>query len=176
MPQQSVHPGLTAMQKNDANNDDRNSVRKKAMSHQDFSGLETHSHLKQAFTKESGISNRYLYFAKIAEIEGSQEAAQLFRDLAESSICNAHGTLDFLKRVGDPDTDLAIGETERNLISAISSETQEYSELYPQMQESARREGFPDIDNWLQTLAKLKKMHVEKLTRALQQFNELHGR
>lgn len=146
------------------------------MTPQDFSGLETHTYLKQAFAKESGISNRYLYFAKIAEIEGSPEAAKVFRDLAESSVCNSHGTLDFLKRVGDPDTDLAIGETERNLISAIFSETREYSELYPMMQETARREGFLDIDNWLQTLAKLKKVHVEKLKIALEQFNQLHGK
>lgn len=143
---------------------------------QDFAGLETHTNLKQAFIKEAGISNRYLYFAKIAEIEGSPEVAQIFRDLAESSVCNSHGTLDFLKRVGDPDTDLAIGETERNLASAISSETEEYSELYPLMKETARREGFADIENWLQTLAKLKKVHVEKLQNALSQFNALHGK
>jgi len=144
------------------------------MTQPDFNGLETHTFLKQAFTKEAGISSRYLYFAKIAEIEGSPETAQVFRDLAESSVCNAHGSLDFLKRVGDPDTDLAIGETERNLMSAIASETKEYLELYPKMQEAAKDEGFPDIANWLQTLTKLKKVHVEKLTMALTQFNQLH--
>ncbi|MBU0485639.1 MAG: rubrerythrin family protein [Proteobacteria bacterium] len=143
---------------------------------QDFEGLATHTCLKKAFAKEAGTSNRYLYFAKIAEIEGSPEAAQVFRDLAESSICNSHGTLDFLKRVGDPETDLAIGETDRNLTSAISAETEEYSEIYPLMQEAIKREGFLDIANWLQTLAKQKKVHVEKLKNALAQFNQLHGK
>ncbi len=142
----------------------------------EFKGLETHHSLKHAFSKESGISNRYLYFAKIAEIEGSPEVAQVFRDLAESSVCNAHGTLDFLKRAGDPDTNLAIGETDRNLISAISSETEEYSEIYPMMGEIARREGFLDIANWLETLTKLKKVHVEKLKNALSHFNDIPGK
>ncbi len=144
------------------------------MNQQDFNDRKTHTCLKQAFSKEACISNRYLYFAKIAEIEGSPETAQLFRDLAESSICNAHGSLDFLKKVGDPDTDLAMGETERNLASAIFSETREYSDLYPQMQDTARQEVFPDIENWFQTLAKLKKAHVKKLKIALKQFNQLH--
>ncbi len=143
---------------------------------QELKGLETHTCLKKAFAKEAGISNRYIYFAKIAEIEGSPETAQLFRDLAESSICNSHGTLDYLKREGDPDTDMAIGETDRNLISAISSETKEFTEIYPMMEETARREGFLDVANWLETLTKLKKAHVEKLKNALSQFNALHGK
>ncbi len=143
---------------------------------QEFKGFETHNCLKQAFSKESGISNRYTYFSKIADIEGSPEVAKVFRDLAESSVCNSHGTLDFLKKVGDPDTDLTIGETERNLMAAIFSETKEYSEIYPLLRETAKREGFLDIANWLETLTKLKKVHVEKLENALLQFNALHGK
>lgn len=143
---------------------------------QSFAGLETHSCLKEAFYKEAGISSRYLYYAKIAEIEGIPEAARIFRDLAESSMCNAHGTLDFLKQVGDPDTDLVIGETERNLISAIFSETKEFSETYPSMHDIVRKEGFLDIANWLETQEKLKKVHVNKLQKALSQCDTLHGK
>ena len=49
----------------------------------DLKGLQTHSNLKNSFSEEAGAAQRYLYFAKIADIEGFQDVAQLFRDLAE---------------------------------------------------------------------------------------------
>jgi len=145
----------------------------KRMNHE-LEGLETHRNLKQGFASEAGTTSRYLYFARIADIEGSPETATIFRELAESSACNGHGFLDFLKRAGDPETDLPIGETERNLIAAISAETREFSEIYPRMKEVAALEGLPDIENWLLTLGKLKKVHTDRLKGALAQFNALH--
>ena len=133
-------------------------------------GLSTHDKLKQAFRAEAGTVQRYLYFARIADIEGFPDVAQLLRDLAESGACNAHGHLDFLKRVGDPDTDLPIGETDQNLIAAISSTTREQTELYPLMAQTAHNEGLLDIANWFETMAKSKKAHEDKLKRALAQL------
>ena len=137
----------------------------------ELKGLETHKHLKKAYLEESGVAQRYLYFAKIADIEGFPEVAQLFRNLAEGGIGNAHGNLDFLKREGDPNTDLPIGETDHNLEAAIASETFEYAELYPMMATMARGEGFPDIASWFETLTKLKKKHVERLREARKGLN-----
>jgi len=130
-------------------------------------GLSTHARLKQAFLAEAGTVQRYLYFAKIADIEGFPDAAQLFRDLAESGVCNAHGNLDFLKRVGDPDTDLPMGETGQNLTAAISSTVREQTELYPRLAQTAHDEGLLDIANWFETMAKTKRSHEEKLKKAL---------
>ena len=135
----------------------------------DLKGLETHRNLKDAFSAEAANVHRYLYFSKIAEIEGFQEVAQLFRDVAEGGICSAHGMLDFLKRVGDPATDLPVGETERNLAAALASEVFEYSEVYPAMAEMAYRDGFPDIASWFETLTKLKRSHVARFNDALAQ-------
>jgi len=134
-------------------------------------GLRTHDTLKQAFRSEAGTVLRYLYFARIADIEGFPDRAQLFRDLAESGICNAHGHLDFLKRIGDPDTDLPIGETDQNLIAAISSTTLEQTELYPLLAQTASSDGLLDIANWFETMAKTKKAHEEKLKKSLAQLN-----
>jgi len=130
-------------------------------------GLETHDNLKGAFAEESGAVHRYLYFAKIADIEGYLDVAQLFRDIAEGGLQNTHGNLDFLKLEGDPDTGLPIGETDRNLAAAIMSETYEYAELYPEMAVKAREDGFPDIASWFDSLAKLKRAHVVRLKAAL---------
>ena len=131
-------------------------------------GLATHDKLKAAFRAEAGTVLRYLYFARIAEIEGFPDVAQLFRDLAESGVCNAHGNLDFLKRVGDPDTDLAIGETDQNLTAAISSTLREETEFYPQVAQIAHQEGLLDIANWFETMTKSKKAHESKLKQALE--------
>ena len=133
-------------------------------------GLATHDKLKEAFRFEAGTVLRYLYFAKIAEIEGFPDVAQLLRDLAESGICNAHGHLDFLKRAGDPDTDLPIGETDQNLIAAISATTREQTEFYPLMAQIAHQEAELDIANWFETMAKTKRAHEAKLNKALEQL------
>ena len=133
-------------------------------------GLPTHEKLKQAFRLEAGTVQRYLYFARIADIEGFPDVAQTFRNLAESGICNAQGNLDFLKRVGDPDTDLPIGETDLNLTAAISATILEQTESYPLMAKVAREEGLLDIANWFETMTRTKKVHEQKLKKALAQL------
>jgi rubrerythrin len=138
----------------------------------DFKGQKTHQHLKEAFYRESETVLRYLYFAKTADIEGFPEIAQIFRKFAEGGEGNAHGNLDFLKTVGDPQTDLPMGEASQNLESAIHSETRAYIETYPMMAAIARQEQFFDIASWFETLAKLKKAHVAQLNKTLKQLKE----
>lgn len=136
-------------------------------------GLDTHQHLKDAFAQEAVTAYRYLYFAKIADIEGQPDVAQLFRDLAEGGVCNAHGSLDYLRTEGDPLTGAPIGETDRNLHAALLGESTEYSELYPTMAAVAHTEGFPDVASWFETLAKLKRAHADQLRQALDRLE--HG-
>ena len=68
-------------------------------------GSKTHENLKAAFAGESMANRRYLYFAKVADVEGYPEIAGNFRDTAEGETGHAHGHLDYLKKVGDPATD-----------------------------------------------------------------------
>src|SRR5579863_3165860 len=90
-------------------------------------GTRTHQNLKDAFAGESQANRRYLYFAKAADIEGHPDVAGLFRDTAEGETGHAHGHLDYLKVVGDPATDKPIGDTKKNLASAVAGETYEYT-------------------------------------------------
>jgi rubrerythrin len=133
----------------------------------EFSGLMTHQHLIAAFQEEAAVAHRYLYFARLADIEGRPEIAQLFRDLAEGGICNAHGCLDFLRLEGDPLTGAPIGETDRNLRASLLAETREHTERYPEMAAQAHAEGFPDIASWFETLTKLKRAHAQQIDAAL---------
>jgi rubrerythrin len=126
----------------------------------DLKGSETHKNLKAAFAGESQANRRYLYFAKIADVEGYPEIAGNFRDTAEGETGHAHGHLDYLKRAGDPATDLPIGSTDKNLRAAVAGETHEYTDMYPGMAKTARKEGFTDVADWFETLAKAEKSHA----------------
>ncbi len=126
----------------------------------DLKGSKTHQNLKDAFAGESQANRRYLYFAKVADVEGYPEVAGNFRDTAEGETGHAHGHLDYLKRVGDPATDLPIGSTEKNLAAAVAGETHEYTDMYPGMAKTAREEGFEEIADWFETLAKAEKSHA----------------
>lgn len=133
----------------------------------DFKDLPTHDDLKAAFATESGTVHRYLYFAKIADIEGFPDAAQLFRELAEGGLHNAHGNLDYLTQVGDPVTDLPVGETDRNLAVAVAAETMAFTQVYPLMAARAREDGFTDVASWFETLTKAKRAHIDRLKAAM---------
>ena len=88
-----------------------------------LNGSKTHDNLKTAFAGESQANRRYLYFARRADIEGYPDVGGLFRDTSEAETGHAFGHLDFLKEVGDPCTGVAIGDTEKNLKSAVEGET-----------------------------------------------------
>jgi rubrerythrin len=130
-------------------------------------GSKTHAHLKEAFAGESQANRRYLYFAKVADVEGFPEIAGNFKETADGETGHAHGHLDYLKQVGDPATGLPIGSTEKNLKSAVAGETFEYETMYPGMAKDARSEGFDDIAEWFETLAKAEKSHAGRFTKML---------
>ncbi len=134
-------------------------------------GTKTHQNLKDAFAGESQANRRYLYFAKMADVEGYPDVAGLFRDTAEGETGHAHGHLDYLKKVGDPATDLPIGDTSANLKAAIAGETHEYTDMYPGMAKAAREEGFAEIADWFETLAKAEKSHAGRFSQGLQSIS-----
>jgi rubrerythrin len=133
----------------------------------DLKGSKTHENLKAAFAGESQANRRYLYFAKIADVEGYPEIAGNFRETAEGETGHAHGHLDYLKKVGDPATDLPFGDTADNLKSAVAGETHEYTDMYPGMAKAARQEGFAEIADWFETLAKAEKSHAGRFASLL---------
>ena len=136
----------------------------------ELKGSKTADNLKDAFSGESQANRRYLYFAQKADIEGAPDVAQVFRSTAEGETGHAHGHLEYLEEVGDPATGEPMGETEDNLKSAIHGETHEYADMYPGMARTAREEGFEEIADWFETLAKAEKSHAGKFTRTLEAY------
>ena len=130
-------------------------------------GTKTEKNLAAAFAGESQANRRYLYFANKADVEGQNDVAALFRSTAEGETGHAHGHLEFLEQSGDPATGLPIGSTRQNLASAVAGETHEYTDMYPGMAKTAREEGFDEIADWFETLAKAEKSHAGKFQKTL---------
>jgi rubrerythrin len=137
------------------------------MTMKNLKGTKTHENLKHAFAGESQANRRYLYFAKRADVEGYPDIAGLFRDTAEGETGHAHGHMDYHKPAGDPATDLPFGDTEVNLKSAVAGETYEYTDMYPGFAKTAREEGFEEVADWFETLAKAEKSHAGRFQKAL---------
>ena len=91
----------------------------------------------------------------------------MFRSTAEGRTGRAYGHLDYLGEVGDPATGKPIGLTGDILEAAIASETHEHTDMYPGMARVARQEGFDEIADWFETLAKAGKSHVGRFRKAL---------
>jgi len=123
----------------------------------DLKGSKTEDNLKAAFAGESQANRRYLYFAQKADVEGYNDVAAVFRSTAEGETGHAHGHLEFLEVSGDPATGLPIGPTGSNLKAAIAGETHEYTDMYPGMARTAREEGFAEVADWFETLARLRR-------------------
>ncbi|MCH8055542.1 MAG: rubrerythrin [Deltaproteobacteria bacterium] len=133
-------------------------------------GTKKRENLKGAFAGESQANRRYLYFARAADIEGYPDIDGLFRDTLEAETGHAFGHLDFLKEVGDLVIDVPFGSTKKKLKSAIEGETYEYTEMYPGFAKTARQDGFNELAEWFETLAKAEKSHAGRFTKGLEKI------
>ena len=147
----------------------RNSLHAASQGERDaaLKGSKTAQNLKDAFAGESQANRRYLYFAQKADVEGFNDVVRRFRSTAEGETGHAHGHLEFLEAVGDPATGQPIGSTDLNLKASIAGETHEYTDMYPGMARTAREEGFDEIADWFETLAKAEKSHAGRFQKAL---------
>ena len=137
----------------------------------ELKGSETEKNLQAAFAGESQANRRYLYFAQKADVEGFNDVAAVFRSTAEGETGHAHGHLEYLEECGDPATGEPFGDTVSNLKTAIAGETHEYTDMYPGMAKKAREEGFDEIADWFETLAKAERSHANRFTKALESIS-----
>ena len=137
---------------------------------QTVKGTRTEENLKEAFAGESQANRRYLYFANLADVNGDNDVASVFRSTAEGETGHAHGHMEYLIEggAGDPGTGMPAKTTAEALESAIAGETHEYTDMYPGMAKTAREEGLDEIADWFETLAKAERSHANKFTRTLE--------
>jgi rubrerythrin len=113
-----------------------------------------------------------LYFANKADIEGQVDVAALFRSTAQGETGHAHGHLEFLEAAGDPATGLPFATSRESLASALASEVQEHTDMYATMAQTARTEGFDDIADWFETIAKAERSHAQRFQKALDEMKD----
>jgi rubrerythrin len=131
----------------------------------DLANSKTLENLKSAFASECQASNRFQAFAEQAAREGYRAIADAFRITAETESGHARGHLEFIWPPADADA--APASTPENLRAAIAAETHEYAEIYPGMARIARKEGFEEIADWFEALAKAESTHATRLQDAL---------
>ena len=128
----------------------------------------TLKNLESALAGESMAHIKYRYFAKIAREEGFEDVAKHFEHTADQEIKHAWGHLELL--IGKP-------STKECLEKAIEGETYEYTEMYPQFQAIAEREGNIEAVKESIEQAAESKEHAEQfkavLAKAEKRFNAL---
>lgn len=119
----------------------------------------TDQNLQDAFAGESQANRKYLAFAKQAEKEGLNQVAKLFRAAAASETIHAHN---HLKQLG------GIKSTKENLEAAISGESYEYQQMYPQMIKEAEEDENKGALRSFNHANEVEKVHAELYKKALE--------
>jgi rubrerythrin len=114
--------------------------------------------LKSAFAGESQANRKYLAFAKKADEEGFKQVAKLFRAAAEAETVHAHN---HLRVMG------GIKSTKENIQEAIGGETHEFTRMYPQMIEEAKKEGNKQALQSFEIASKVEKVHADLYQKVL---------
>jgi rubrerythrin len=127
----------------------------------------TEQFLREAFSGESQANRKYLAFAAKADQEGFPQAARLFRAAAEAETVHAHNHLRALN---------GIRSTKENLEEAVSGETHEFKEMYPEMIEAARAEGQKAAERSFDFANSVEKVHAQLYQHLLDDPAEMTGR
>ena len=119
----------------------------------ELKGSKTEANLWKAFAGESMARNKYTYFASKARKEGYEQIAAIFEETAGNE--KEHAKLWFKALSG-------IGDTAANLIAAAEGEHEEWTEMYKEMSETAREEGFHRIADMFAAVGEIEKSHYER--------------
>jgi rubrerythrin len=140
---------------------------------------ETAKKLFTAYVGESQARNRYTFFSKIAKKEGYGLVSKIFLETADQE--KTHGSWYYkmvqgfkkeesfneMKVLPDADFPTTHGTTIENLKSAIAGENMEWQTLYPDIVETAEKEGYSDIAKRVKAIIRAEKHHSERYDKLL---------
>jgi rubrerythrin len=141
----------------------------------ELKGSQTEKNLLAAFAGESQARNRYTYFASAARKEGYEQISALFLETAENE--KEHAKLFFsLLKGGDVEIVAAypagtIGNTADNLKAAAAGENLEWTKLYQDFADVAKKEGFTEVYETFTHVAKVEKFHEARYLNLLKNVN-----
>jgi len=135
-------------------------------------GSETEKNVVKAFAGESQARNRYTYFASVAKKDGYEQISAIFLETAENE--KEHAKVFFKYLEGGPVEITAsypagrIGTTAESLLAAANGEKEEWSELYPSFEKTARKEGFKEIADSFKEIAEVEQQHEKRYRKLLE--------
>ena len=134
-------------------------------------GSQTEKNLLKAFAGESQARNRYTYFASVARKAGFEQISAIFQETADNE--KEHAKI-FFKHLQGGDVTIEasypagkISSTLENLLAAANGEKREWSELYPEFEQTANREGFKDIAFSFKEIAEVEEQHEKRYRKLL---------
>jgi rubrerythrin len=142
----------------------------------EFKGSKTEKNLLAAFAGESQARNRYTYFASAAKKEGYEQISAIFLETAENE--KEHAKLFFnLLKGGDVEIVVAypagvVGNTAENLKAAAAGENLEWTKLYQDFADVAKKEGLNEVYETFTQVAKVEKFHEARYLDLLKSVKE----
>ncbi|MFX1481384.1 MAG: rubrerythrin family protein, partial [Promethearchaeota archaeon] len=106
--------------------------------------------LKAAFAGESQANRKYLAFAEKAIKDGFPQIAKVFRAAAAAETVHAHNHLRVLG---------GIKSTQENIKAAVEGEHYEFTKMYPEFLEDAKKEGNKDAERTFNYANEVEKVH-----------------
>jgi rubrerythrin len=142
----------------------------------EFKGSRTEKSLLAAFAGESQARNRYTYFASKAKKEGYEQISAVFLDTSDNE--KEHAKLFFnLLKGGEAEIVSSypagvIGDTAANLKAAADGENLEWTTLYQNFAEVAKKEGFVTACETFSKVAEVERFHEARYLSLLKSVNE----
>ncbi|MGM0441446.1 MAG: rubrerythrin [Elusimicrobiota bacterium] len=139
-------------------------------------GTETEKNLLTAFAGESQARNRYDYFATVAKKEGYVQISDIFKETALNEKEHAKRFFKYLEG-GEVEIEAAypagvIGNTAENLLAAAEGENAEWTTIYKEMKETAKKEGFDEIASQFEEIAEVEEEHEKRYRKLLSNIKE----
>ena len=135
-------------------------------------GSETEKNLLKAFAGESQARNRYTYFASVAKKDGFEQISAIFLETADNE--KEHAKV-FFKYLEGRDVEITatypggkIGTTEENLLAAANGEKMEWSSLYPEFADIAKKEGFDEVAKSFKEISEVEEKHEKRYRKLLE--------
>ena len=131
----------------------------------DLKGSKTEANLLTAYSGESQARNKYTFFASYAKKEGYEQIADIFRKTADNEKEHAEVWFEYLRDNKKP-------TTVDSLLEAAEAEHYEWADMYKEFAKIAEEEGFKEIADKMQRVAKIEKDHEERFRKLMQNLKE----
>ena len=146
-----------------------------------LSGTETLVNLARSFAGEAQARNRYHFYAEKLRKEGHEALYRMVTEIENNELAHAKMFLKYMTdnpEFGFKNIDIdggypyVLGTLTVNLDAAASGENDEANIIYPKFAEIAREEGFSEIANTYELIAKVESDHENTFKKMSQHIKD----